>query len=92
MLVKRDAQHPMTQLPGFDLMEIKTHSAEDLEAALDEAEGKFWQVWVSGFKASSGIGGALLYKPCDIAEPWTDTPDQPHPGCIRQTPGTALQK
>ena len=42
--MKRDAQHPASGSYGFDLMEIKTSTAEDLEKAIQEAEGKCWQV------------------------------------------------
>lgn len=78
--VKRDVTHPVTKKPGFDLMEIKTHSAQALADSIKEAESKFWQVWTHGFDRKRNMGGALLYKPCDIDEPWNDTPEQPHPG------------
>lgn len=80
VLVKRDVTHPITKKPGFDLMEIKTHSAQALADSIKEAEAKFWQVWTYGFSEKRSLGGAVLYKPCDIDKPWIDTPEQPHPG------------
>ena len=37
----------------------------------------------SGYKETTGVGGALMHKPCDIAEPWVGSAEQPHPGCPR---------
>lgn len=81
--VKRDVNHPITKKPGFDLMEIKAHSAQALADSIKEAEAKFWKVWTHGFSEKRSLGGALLYKPCDTNESWTDTPDQPHTGSPR---------
>lgn len=89
--VTRNAKHPQTQKPGFDLLHIFTDTQDELDFAIDSAEKKFWQVWISGFKQKSNQGGAVMYKPCDFQSEWQDSPDNPHPGNIRSCPTSILK-
>ena len=96
--VTRDYGHPWDRRPGFDLLEIRADSEAERDRLIAAAERKFWRVWISGHELRStpdgrvdwpaaevgtGKPAAALYKPCDIAEEWSDSLSHPHPGHVR---------
>lgn len=86
MVVKsltRNAGHPWDGRPGFDLLEVEADTAQQLQAFITAAALKHWTPWINGTCLDTGRPGALLYKPCDVAAPWSDHPNARHPGCVR---------
>lgn len=82
--VERNAGHPWdSQRKGFDVLHVRAESDAALDRFLTMAKMKFWQPWLIGKEESTGKPGGALFKPCDIAQPWEDSPEQPHPGCVR---------
>ena len=85
--VSRDAGHPWDGMdrPGFDILEIRTDTEIEMNALVAQAKAKFWQPWLIGTNENTGLPGGALYKPCDLNEPWHDSPEYPHPGCPRES-------
>ncbi|WP_297505805.1 hypothetical protein [Ferrovum sp.] len=86
--VSRNHGHPWDARPGFDLLEVISDEKAAIERFIEEAERKFWAVWISGYQTDA-FGeidlkkfGAVLFKPSGIREDWQDSPDAPHPGIV----------
>ncbi len=89
--VTRRAGHPWYGLskPNFDLIELCTQLQSELDAYIENANKKFWKVWISGETESpvelNGVifpFSAVLYKPSGINQDWHDSLKNPHPGGI----------
>lgn len=80
--VERNASHPWSGKPGFDLLMIKSASAAELHRAVKQGEARYWHTWICG--EQDGAPAAVMYKPCGARSQWVDDPDDPHPGI---TPG-----
>jgi hypothetical protein len=61
--------HPWTQEAGWDLLELREDTEEQLTKRIADYEKEFWQVWI---RDNTGRCGAVLYKPSDAAGPWED--------------------
>lgn len=81
--ITRNAGHPWDGRPGFDILELEADSKEELDAAVKAAEKMFWQPWLIGANIPSGVPGGVMFKPCDARAPWSDSPEKPHPGNVR---------
>lgn len=83
--VVRNAGHPWDGRKGFDLLYLNATSEAFLAQLVNNAKKKHWQSWLIGKNENTGQPAGVMFKPCDIAEPWSDSPESPHPGCIRPT-------
>lgn len=94
--VLRNSGHPWwgEKRPGFDTMTITASTNEVLSRLIEIAEKKYWRVYLIGksptmpdVDGSITVPAAVLYKPCDINEPWEDIAgrrDEGHPGFDRR--------
>lgn len=85
MHVSKNAGHPWDGLkrPGFDLLEFEADTQAEADALVAQAKAKYWDAWLIGVSEATGLPGGVMFKPCDILEPWHDSPQHPHPGCPR---------
>lgn len=67
--------HPWDQRPGFDLLEIKTETEQELNNLIEQANKEFWHTWIAGKQGAEF--SAALYQPSGIQEEWIDEPKQP---------------
>lgn len=81
--VVRDAGHPWDGRAGFDHLYLNAKTQEELDGLVEKAADKFWSPWLVGTNELDGQPGAVMYKPCDIQEPWDDSVEEPHPGIER---------
>jgi len=78
--------HPWDGRPGFDHLEINASTEAERDAAVQEAEKKFWHPWLVGFtcdikgEPDFAKPSAILYKPTGQHDAWTDDPKARHPG------------
>jgi len=69
--VARNYGHPWTGESGWDLLELKADTEEELTECIVRAERKFWHVWI---RDNTGQKTAVLYKPAGANKPWQDGP------------------
>jgi hypothetical protein len=71
--ITRNYGHPWHGKGEWDLMEIRGKTKNAVCFAIQNAEKKFWQVWIKGTTESIDYPfGAAMYKPSGIAKVWTD--------------------
>ena len=75
VVVERDAGHPWRAARGWDRLHLQAFDAVQLDAMVQDAERKHWQVWLR----DPALPGALLYKPSGSSAHWTDAPRQGTP-------------
>lgn len=63
---RRNVGHPWTGEPGWDLLHLRAPSIERLDEMIDEAERKFWHVWIRDQQQVA----AVCYKPAGQAAQW----------------------
>lgn len=64
--VVRDAAHPWSGAPGWDLMTISARSTAGLGTLIKAGEDKFWRLfWRAGAEA-------IMYKPSGATAAWTE--------------------
>lgn len=72
------AGHPWTGDGEWDLLEVRTDTAEELQRVIEGAFAKFWQPWIRGVETlgdkETGRYAATLYKPTGAARPWIEQP------------------
>jgi hypothetical protein len=83
-----DSVHPWDGRAGFDVLILDFDTVTQRDTAVLIAEGKFWKPWIVGFNLDenghvSSVPSAVLYKPSGIMKDWNDSPENPHPGCIK---------
>jgi len=78
--ITRNCGHPWDGRPGFDLMFLNASTNEEWILMQKRAFAKFWQMWIGGIDDATNLPGGFFYKPCGITAPWSDHPDNPHPG------------
>ena len=84
--VVRNAGHPWDGRQGFDLLHVQADTDAEMRKFVAGAQKKFWQPWLIGVCENTQLPGGVLFKPCDIDEPWVDSPECPHPGRPRVQP------
>lgn len=70
----RNAGHPWTAQPGWDLLIVETGTEDRRDRYVEAAATKFWQLWLRGTNVINGRPRAVLYKPSGAAERWADDP------------------
>ena len=83
--ITRSSGHPWNGRPGFDLLEYRCETMEESLAIVRSAEAKHWHPWLVHGHCDDPDPypwGGVMYKPCGIAEPWSDSYENPHPGCL----------
>lgn len=80
--LSRNHGHPWDGRPGFDLLEIRGTSKEEIDAFVKKARERFWHAWIVGEEEGTHRPCAVLYKPCGQMKPWEDDPTKgtKHPG------------
>ena len=74
----RDAGHPWSAAPGWDQMQLDAMDHDGLDALIEQAENKFWQVWIR----DSHKPAAVMYKPSGSTASWQDGPRHGTPTSI----------
>ena len=72
--VTRNAGHPWSGKPGWDLLEVRADNSSEITAFVAAAKHKFWEPWIIGVDGKSGKPCGVLYKPCGASRPWDDVP------------------
>ena len=76
--VHRDAGHPWSGAPGWDLLQLEAACIDTLDVKISEAEGKRWRVWTR----DQARAAALMYKPTGATATWEDDPRQGTPRAV----------
>lgn len=69
--VTKDFGHPWTGEKGWDLLEAKADTEEELDRLIQAAESKYWNVWL---RDNTGNIGVAMYKPTGATRKWECRP------------------
>jgi hypothetical protein len=59
--------HPWTGQVGWDLLEAKADTEQELDKFIEAAERKFWNTWI---RDNTGQVAVVMYKPTGALRKW----------------------